>query len=248
MNKNYNKFTTSDIPMESSFNSNSSKVENQKNSKQKINAIGKKANDKLNTKKPKLQTYSRRGYNKYAEGLQNLDQLSEESLYKYQFKSKRNKVIITVLVVLLLIAVSSVAAYTAITKLRTNCFMHVSGARATYILNDKEISKFRAPSGVEGKRILTVEIKLRIRERGNFRIKFTQKCYMNNELLKNVLIYGCNYDLFYEGGDGYWYSNDIIQGNQTILMCRGIILDDLYEGKLNVDNFTFDFYTYLEKV
>ena len=255
MRKDYNKMTTSDMPMDSSFTSLLEQYE-QKNkskskSKQKINAIGKKAKNQIQQEEAKpefIPKKSRHGVNRYAEGLQDLERINEDNLLNTKYKSRRNKVIIILLSVFLVLAITAVSVYMVFTKLQTNCNMYVSGARASYIINGMSIDEFRAPSALEGKRILKVEIKLKIKEFGKFKIKYTPKCYKNDEELDNVLIYGCNFDLFYEGGDDYWYSNEEIKGNQTILLCRGIILDDSYGGDLNVNNFRLDFYTFLEKV
>ena len=66
--------------------------------------------------------------------------------------------------------------------------------------------------------------------------------------MKNTLVYEQNVQLFYEGGDGYYYSSAPIKGNQTIYLCGGIILDYEYEDSLNVYNFKLDFHVYFEKV
>lgn len=251
MRKDYNQMTTSDMPMDSSFTSLLAEYDKQKSkSKQKINAIGKKAKKNLRKKDEKkaVKTSSENEDNKFTEDLKDLEKINEGNLQNVRYKSRRNKVIIILLSVFLIISIASVAVYVVITKLKTNCNMYVSGARASYVLNGMAINEFRAPSALEGNRILKVEIKLKIKEFGKFRIRYTPKCYKDGVELDNVLIYGCNFDLFYEGGDGYWYSNEPIKGNQTILLCRGIILDDSYDEKLNVNNFRLDFYTNLEKV
>lgn len=254
MRKRYNRTTTTDIPMEeTSFTSLVEHYDKQRTkSNRKIKAIGKKASDNLNVKSYEFEDVtkkSRYGVNKYAEGLNDLKGFKEDqTIRNHKSKSMRNVVIIILLLVSLIAAVGIVSTYVVISKLETNCYMHVDGGRANYIINGMKINEFRSPSGIEGNRILKVEIKLEIKEFGKFRIKYTPKCYKGEEELENVLIYGCNFDLFYEGGDGYWYSNEEIKGGQTILLCRGIILDDNYNGNLDVKNFKLDFYTYLEKV
>ena len=59
--------------------------------------------------------------------------------------------------------------------------------------------------------------------------------------MENTLIYEPNFELFYEGGDGYYYSKNPIEGNQTIYICGGVILDSEYESSLNVDNFRMEY-------
>ena len=207
MRKDYNKMTTSDMPLDSSFSSLLDEYDRQRaQAKQKINAIGKKAKDKIKQESPKKEAIPkpRREVNRYAEGLEDLEKINEDNLQNVRYKSRRNKVIITLLSVFLVIAVATVAVYVVITKLQTNCNMYVYGARADYVVNGMSIDEFRAPSGLEGNRILKFEIKLKIKEFGKFKIKYTPRCFKNDVELENVLIYGCNFDLCYEGGDGYW--------------------------------------------
>ena len=66
--------------------------------------------------------------------------------------------------------------------------------------------------------------------------------------MKNVLIYEPNHDLFVEMLDGSYVTREPINGNQTITLCGGIILDYDYKDTLNVDNFRLFFHTYFEEV
>lgn len=254
MRKRYNRTTTSDIPMETSFTSLLEHYDKQRaKSNRKITAIGKKAKDNLNEKvqeNEKIVKKSRYGVNKYAEGLQDLESFHEDTLHNKKYKSRRNAVIIILLSVLLAAAIAMVSTYVVITKLETNCFMHVSGANAIYIIDGKKLNEFRAPSGIEGNKILELEIKLKIKEFGKYKIKYTVKSFMGDKELNNVWITGYDGELIDEGKDGYYYSKEGIEikGGQTILLGRGIVLDDSYGGNLNSKNFRLDFYTYLEKI
>lgn len=251
MRNSYNRNTTIDIPMDASLNLSTDEFDVQKrSSKQKINAIGKKAKGNLKNRDVKS-VNNRKSKSKqkdYENDLQDLEKLNEESLQSYRFKHRRNKVIIILLSVFLVLAIAAISVYLVIVRLQTNCNMYVYGANASYVINGMEIDEFRAPAGLEGNTILKLDIKLKIEERGEFNIKFIPKCYKKGVRLDNVLIHDCNFDLFYEGGDGYWYSNDTIKGNQTIRLCAGVILDGEYDNNLNTNNFRLDFYTYLEKV
>ena len=247
MRQTYNKNTFTDTPMDASLSSSFADFDEQKlSSKQKIKAIGNKAKNKL--KSNKVNEGVEQEENDFETDLQDLEKLNEENLQNFRYKHRRNKVIIILLSVLLVISLAAVAIYMIIVKLQTNCNMFVYGANASYVINGLETDEFRAPAGIEGNRILKLDIKLKIKESGEFNIKYTPKCYKNGKRLENVLIFDCNFDLFYEGGDGYWYSNESISGNQTIKLCAGVILDGDYESNLTTDNFKLDFYTYLEKV
>lgn len=251
MRKPYNRNTFTDTPMDASVNSSFDDLEEQKlSSKQKINAIGKKANNKLKPKnieevEEEIEVEEEKPFD---DGIDDLEKLNEETLQNFRFKHRRNRVIIVLLSIFLALSVAAVAIYMIIVKLQTNCNMYVYGANASYIINDRYTDEFRAPAGIEGNRILKLDIKLKIRESGDFKIRFTPKCYKNGVRLDNILIFDCNFDLFYEGGDGYWYSYDTIKGRQTITLCAGVILDGEYDNNLTTDNFRLDFYTYLEEV
>ena len=248
MKRDYNKNTTSDMPMDSNFNSTFDSPEHKKEPKQKIKAIGAKANNKTETEDKSTKKLKTKAT--FTEDFIDLEKMNEEHSQAYRFKKRRNSVIISLLVVMCVIAIAAVSTLTVVTRLQENCYMYVEGAQATYIVNDIEIDNFRAPSGVQGKRILRLKIELRIEEGGEFEIKFIPKCYRNDIRLNNVLFYNLNFDLFQEGENGYAVTREgtTVSGNQTIRLCGGIILDDTYGNLLNIDNFKLEFCTYLEKV
>lgn len=252
MRKPYNRNTFRDTPMDALTNSSYADLEEQKlSSKQKINAIGKKANNKLkpeNVEEELEEELEVEEENSFDDGMDDLEKLNEETLQNFRYKHRRNRVIIVLLSIFLALSIAAVAIYMVIVKLQTNCNMYVYGANASYIINGRYTDEFRAPAGIEGNRILKLDIKLKIRESGDFKIRFTPKCYKKGVRLDNILIFDCNFDLFYEGGDGYWYSYDTIEGRQTITLCAGVILDGDYDNNLTTDNFRLDFYTYLEEV
>ena len=262
MKKEYNRNTLTDMPLDASFNATTSSTERKitKTSKPKINAIGKKATNELQRKtakpsKPATKTKTvnedknvKTKLTKNIEFLDDLEKLNEENLKTFQTKTKRNRFVIVLLSIALAAAIAVISVYLVITNLKTNCVMNVYGARATYIVDGEEMSRFRAPSNVQGNRILKLDIKLKIEESGSFYIRFQPKCYQNGKLMENTLIYEANLDLFYEEADGSYYSKKPIKGKQTIQLCEGIILDYYYKDTLNINNFKMEFETYLEEI
>ena len=253
MKKTYNKNTFTDTPMDASVNSIFNNLDDQKlSSKQKINAIGKKAKSKFKPKEveedieEEIEEFE--DEESLDDGISDLEKLSEETLRNFRYKHKRNRVIIFLLSCFLSLAIAAIAVYMIIVKLKTNCNMYVYGANATYIINGIYTDEFRAPAGIQGNRILKLDVKLKIRESGKFKIRFIPKCYKKGVRLDNVLVLDCNFDLFYEGGDGYYYSYSTIMGKQTITLCAGVILDGEYNNNLTTDNFRLDFYTYLDEI
>lgn len=269
MKKEYNRMTTTDMPLDSSFTPQVEVVKDKKitTAKSKINAIGKsttnkaksggkttikqtgkqhtsKSNKTVQTEDKKLRTK----LTKSDVELTDLEKLNEENIKQFRFKSKRNKVVIVLLSIMLAISITAISIYLVITRLETNCNMYAHGAAATFIVDGEEMDKFRAPANLQGARVLLLDINVRIEEAGNFHIYFTPKAFQKGVEMDNVLIYEHNYDLFFDGGDGCYYSKNQIAGNQTIKLCAGIILDNAYENTLNVDNFRLDFHVYFERV
>ena len=224
--------------------------------KPKINAIVKNSANKVNkttkttktTQASKTKTSPIKTKLTKKDGeLEDLEKINEENIATYRFKSKRNKLVIVLLSIMLVISIATITTYLIIIKLKPNCYMHVHGVSATFIVDDQEMSKFRAPSNLQGNRTLHLDIKLKIEESGSFRIRFIPLCYQKGVLMENTLVYEHS-KLFIDGGDGSYYSKGVVEGNQTIELCNGIILDYYYEDSLNVDNFKMDFHVYAEKV
>ena len=252
MKKTYNRATMIDMPIDDSINPSVEQVKTKKpTTSAKIKTIGKKSttNSNKNSSKSSAASKSKKSNsNKNVGEIEDLEKINEENIRNYQFRSKRNKVVIAVLSVLLVIAIAVVATYLIIERLRTNCFFHTHGAEAVYVIDGMEVDKFRAPANLQGNRIYRLDINVKIESGGFYNIRFTARCFQNGTLLKNTLIYEHNTDLFVDGGDGYYYSKNPINGYQTIHLCGGIIIDYYYQETLNVNNFRLDFHTYLEKV
>lgn len=290
MKKDYNRMTTSDMPIDTSFTPPVEEVKEKKTVvKPKINAIGKSTAKKVSsttkkassttTKKTSTSTEKKtvatekksvssstkakaetpetnkketdeKLHSKLSKDSvknKDLDKLNEDNIKNYSFKSKRNKVVIVILSICLAIAVATIAIYLVISKLDANCSVQVHGVNATVYIDDQQLSEFRAPSNLRGNSILSINLKIGIDEAGSYNVKFIPKCYQKNVLMENTLIYEHNTELFYEGGDGYYYSIKPIEGNQMISICGGVILDYEYRDSLNVDSFRLEFHIYFEK-
>ena len=256
MKKDYNKATTSDIPMDDSFTpeikETKPKTTSSTTTKAKINAIGKKAKTQIAKKAVSTKEKTkglRTKLNSSSVEMSDLEKLNEDNIRTYSYRSRRNKVIIALLSVVLAITIAVVSIFAIVGRLKTNCNMILHGnVNASYIIDDMEIDEFRTPSSLQGNRILKINIEINIRSGGTYNVKFIPLCYQKGVLMGNTLIYEPNYALFEEGGDGYYYSKSPISGNQVISLCGGIILDYYYETSLNADNFKLDFHTYFEKV
>lgn len=256
MKKVYNKYSTSDIPLDASLDLSSGptpKTNTAPKKKATIQAIGTKAKTVKNTKAAQASSASkgnvRKKIAKDSIDLKELEKLNEESIKSHSFRSKRNQVIIVVLSLLLVLAIAFIIIFAIVTKVENNCFLTTEGAQASYVVNGEELSEFRAPGNIRGDCILEVFIDLKIQESGNFNVKYTVKCYYNDTLLNNVVVYEPNTSEngFTYKSDGYYHSKSPIGGNSTVRLCQGVALNE-FDIDLNDKNFRLEVHTYLEKV
>lgn len=252
-----NKATTSDMPMDAVFTPPEQQpktTQKKTQTKSKIKAIGETTKNKVNNKKFKESADFSVGSdlrNKLADDavdLGDLDKLNEENVKNFRFKSKRNKVVIIILSVLLATVIAGIGIFMWLSKLETNCNIIVHGADATVYVDNTEMTKFRAPANLQGNSSFMFTLKIRIEEGGKYKIRFIPKCYQKNVLMKNTVVRDHNSKLFFDSRDGYFESIDTIKGYQTVELCGGIVLDKQYEYSLSVENFRLDFHIYCEKV
>lgn len=267
MKKVYNQATKSDMPLDSSVISSTPTAP--KTTKSKINVIGKKTGTSKSATSSKSATTKNSTASKSSSTsktqtsstkkssvlksnsieLQDLEKLNDDNLKKLTFRTKRNRVVIITLALLLVIAIASIIIYSTISKLENNCFLEVRGdASATYVIDGKELEKFRTPSNLQGNRILEFDTDIKIESSGSYYVHFQILCYQNEVLLNNTLVYNPNLELFELGLDGCYYSREMISGNQTVDLCQGVVLDMQYEHSLTVDNFTMKIITVFERV
>lgn len=180
--------------------------------------------------------------------IQDLDALNEQNIKQFRIRSRRNRGIIITLSVLLVIVVAVVAIYFALTKLSNNCYLYVEGANAVYLVDGKELENFRTPADIQGYRIYKFDLKLKVKSSGKYNVKCEIKVYQANKLLENILIYEPNNEIFQRETATSYVSSSPIDGNQTIQLCQGIIIDGQYEETLNADNFKMEIFTYFERV
>ena len=258
MKKEYNRNVTSDMPMDASFNPSVEKPKLKTAAKPKINAIGKKATSATSKKpatKPKTNTVEAKSAKTEkvkngtaAKKLSDLEKLNDESLKTYRYKSRRNRIVIILLSVMLALTIATLSVFLVMSRLETNCYMIAHGASATFFVDGEEMDNFRAPANLQGNSILTFDAQVRLDSSGTYQVRFVILCYQNGEKLNNTLVYLPNYDMFYEDEDGYYCSNRTISGGQTVLLCKGAILDYEYRNSLNSDNFRLDLHVYFKEV
>ena len=251
MKKDYNQFTTSDIPLDASFTPSSTKQTVKKPAAtSKINAIGAKAKQtatakkSTTTKKSATETTTKR-----VKDVEDLSKLNEDSIRSHSFRHKRNQVLIVILAVLLALSIAFIIVLATVTKVEHNSFVYIHGdVDATCVVNGDEMSEFKAPANIRGDCILNVNIGVKINSTGNYYVKFIINCYGGDVLLNQVVVYEPNTSTngFTFKADGYYHSKDIISGGQTISLCQGIALNE-YDNPVNDDNFKMEVHVYFER-
>ena len=173
--------------------------------------------------------------------------MNETNLKNFKARTRRNRVIIIVLTILLVITASTIGILLAISRLTNNSFLYIhGGVSATHVVDGYELNRFRTPTEIQGNRLLSIDLDLKIESSRNYNIRFTIDIFQNGEELDNTIIYEYNRTLFYAGNDGYYYSKNPIAGDQTIDLCEGVLIDYRYEHTLNIDNFRMEVHTYIE--
>ncbi len=167
--------------------------------------------------------------------------LNEQNIRQYRFRSRRNKVIISVLIVLLVATVTAISIYATVTRLENNCWLYVEGARAEYIVDGKERDRFRTPQSVTGNKSYVLDVDLKIRS-GSYNVKFKVEIFQDELLLENTLL-DYDQDYFRKGNDGYYYSIEEMSGQFGLF--DQVIIDPAYEDTLTIANFRMEVHTYL---
>lgn len=174
--------------------------------------------------------------------MEDLEVLNEQNIRQHRSRSRRNIVIISVLISLLVVAVAVIAIYAGFIRLKNNCFLHVHGASASYLVDGERLDEFRAPQGVRGNTVFAFDLDLEISGDREYNVRFKIDVFQSGKLLDNIIVL-IDQDHFTQSSDGYIYSDYKMSG--TIDLCSGVVLDIAYQNTLNIDNFKMEINTYL---
>lgn len=164
-------------------------------------------------------------------------------------KLRRNKVLITVLLILLIASLVTILIAYIFLNLDKTCKINIQGdSSAVCVVDGYEMKSFRVPSSIRGNRILKLDIDLKLKGNAKYNIKYKAICFQDEDVLANTQIYKPNEVVFEAGVNGYYQSIEPIVGGKTIDLCGGIIIDYHYEDSLNVKNFSMEFVIIVEKV
>lgn len=253
MKKMYNKYSTSDIPLDASLEVPSGPTSKMTNTAKKatIKAIGTKAKTSVSkAKAPDKKGSVRKKLAKDSIDLSDLEKLNEENIKSHTFRNKRNQVIIVILSILLAIAITFIVIFMVMSKVENNCFLYTHGnVQASYIVEGTELTEFRSPANIQGDCVFEVDVDLKIETAGEYEVKFSVVCYYKDQILKNVVVYEPNTTTsgFTYKNDGYYHSKSTIQGGTTIRLCQGIALNE-FDVDLDADDFKLEFHTHIQEV
>ena len=171
-----------------------------------------------------------------------LEKLNEENLKSRGFRGRRNQFIIIILSILLAISIAVIAVFISVSRIENNCFLRVSGdASATYIVDGKEMSEFRAPAAIQGYRVLKLDVDLKIESGDSYIVEFVVEVYQGSLMLGGVQLTGVNTNVFALAPDGVTYrSMKPVSGNQVLQLFTGIAIESQYEKTLNESNFKLE--------
>jgi len=195
----------------------------------------------------KLEPQSR--IKKTSQVFDDLKSINELNITKYRNRSVRNRVLIVILAVFLILSITVVCVMAASIHRQNNVFLYTHGnCSAKFYIDDMPLDKFRTPSDIRGDIRLDFDVDLDIESFGEYNIKFIIRVYENDKKLKNLVYHEPNKDLFIDGKDGYLYSKSSIKGGTRIDIVQGVYIDYDYKDSLNINNFRMEIHVYLEKV
>lgn len=142
-------------------------------------------------------------------------------------RSRRNKVIISILavaIVLIWIAVL-VMLFVKPKEEKHNCFIHLSGNGANVcevLFNGQKISSWKAPTGIGQGSNYKFDLDLKINAEGTYYVKFRVEVKNNGQVIEDVIeISPPTYKM--EDGDGdTWYVYNAVDGNSKIELLNSI--------------------------
>ena len=172
-------------------------------------------------------------------------------------RSKRNKVVISILIVaivLIWIAVL-VMLFVKPKEEEKNCYIHLGGNAAgscEVLMNNQEISEWSAPSGITQGSTYTFDLDLKIKNAGNYFVRFRVEVKNNGKVLDDVVeISPPAEDVLDDGNGTVWYVYNNIQGNSTLELLNSMtfLIDWTNEDLSSLDdsnaeiNFYIDVYS-----
>lgn len=181
--------------------------------------------------------------------LDDLESINERNIIQYRNRSIRNRVLIIILAIFLIISVSVLCIVAANIYKQNNVFLYTHGnCSATFYVDDMPLNKFRTPSDIRGNIRLDFDVDVNIKSSGNYNVRFQINIFQDGRKIQNVVYHEPNTTLFEDKHDGYLYSKLPIAGGQRIDIVEGVYIDYDYQDTLNISNFRMEIHIYFENV
>mgnify|MGYP003288739958 CR=1 FL=1 len=177
--------------------------------------------------------------------LEDLEKINEEGLKNSATRGKRNQFVIIILSVLLVVALAFVVITMVMTKADTNCKLNLyGGVRAEYVVDGNEKSELRLRVDITSNSILLVDLNVKIKSSGEYKLKYKISCYFKGKLMKDYKAYEPNWDIFILE-DGYYVTAQPVSG--TVSLCEGVVINNEYGEEFNGYEFSMVVDTYIER-
>ncbi len=181
--------------------------------------------------------------------LEDLTSINEQNIKNYRSRSVRNRVLIVILAIFLIISIITVCLVAASIYRQNNVFLYTHGdVGASFFVDGMQVKRFRTPTDIRGNVRFDFDVDLDIQTSGDYNIRFVVNVFQGEEKIKNLVYHEPNKSLFYDGHDGYLYSKECISGGQRIDVILGVYIDYEYQNTLNINNFRMEVHAYFEKV
>ena len=180
-----------------------------------------------------------------AEDLEDLEKINEEGLKNSATRGKRNQFVIVILALLLVLTLTFVIVFMVMQNVKTNCSLNLhGGVSAEYVVDGEEKSELRIRLDLQSNTILLIDLNLKIKESGSFKVKYKIKCLFKGEEMKDFKVYEPDRDLF-TLEDGYFVTKEPVSG--TFALCDGIVINDEFGSDFNGYDFSMVVDTYIER-
>lgn len=142
-------------------------------------------------------------------------------------RSRRNKVIISVLIVSILLIWGAVLVMLLV-KPKTekhNCYLYLGGdssSKCELLMNNQKASSWLMPEGLEQGTIYTVDIDLKVKESGSYFVKFMVEVKNDDTAIQSAVEVapGTKQTVDQDGNTWYYYSE--VAGNSTLELINKI--------------------------
>ncbi|MBE7076606.1 MAG: hypothetical protein E7374_01795 [Clostridiales bacterium] len=187
--------------------------------------------------------------------LKELERLNEENIAKYSARSKRNSVIIGILLILIGLCIAYNIVYFTVILKKSNCFIETvpsTKENVTFYIGGKKLDAWRTPASFKSGTIYTFNADIKINADGEYIVKYNVDLYSGKTKIKDFYVHEPNIDVFSLNKNltstKQYVSRTAVNGGEVLRMCNGIRIDRDFSKKLSPNTFKMKITIELEKV